>query len=234
MAESFLRNEKKYILSQENYDKINNKLKNFILPDKYPSNQLLTVYYDSDDYKLINKSIEKPLYKEKLRIRSYGPPLDNDKIFVELKRKFDGVVYKQRTKATYKDVLNNIYDCEFDDKQVGKEIKYLFSIYKDLKPKIFISSNRTYYIGKDNNDLRITFDDNLKYRLGDAYLNKNSNDKLLTDKKIMEIKVKGAFPLWLSRILNELKIYPTSYSKVGNAYLKEKEEQKHGTIKNNT
>lgn len=234
MAESFLRNEKKYILSQENYDKINNKLKNFILPDKYPSNQLMTVYYDSDDYKLINKSIEKPLYKEKLRIRSYGPPLDNDKIFVELKRKFDGVVYKQRTKATYKDVLNNIYDCEFDDKQVGKEIKYLFGIYKDLKPKIFISCNRTYYIGKDNNDLRITFDDNLKYRLGDAYLNKNINDKLLTDKKIMEIKVKGAFPLWLSRILNELKIYPTSYSKVGNAYLKEKEEQKHGTIKNNT
>ena len=226
MAENFLRNEKKYILSQEKYEKITEKLKDFILPDKYPFNQMMTVYYDNDDYRLIKRSIEKPLYKEKLRIRSYSPPLDNDKVFVELKKKFDGVVYKRRTEAIYKDVLNNIYDCKFDDKQVEKEIKYLFSIYKDLKPKIFISCDRTYYIGKNNKNLRITFDDNLKYRLGDAYLNKNINDKLLTDKKIMEIKIDGAIPLWFSRILNETEIYPSSFSKVGFAFLKEKEDLK--------
>lgn len=226
MAESFLRNEKKYILDWKSYNKINEKLKDYMLPDKYPFNQLLTVYYDSDDYKLINNSLEKPLYKEKLRIRSYSPPLDNEKIFVEIKRKFEGVVYKRRTKAIYKDALTNIYNCEFEDKQIEKEIKYICSIYKNLKPKIFISCDRAYYVGKEDNDLRITFDDNLKYRFNDAYLNKNINDKLLTDKKIMEIKAKGAFPLWLSRILNELEIYPSSFSKVGNAFLKEKEELK--------
>lgn len=226
MAEYFLRNEKKYVLSQEKYERVTEKLKDFILPDKYPFNRLMTVYYDSDDYRLINKSIEKPLYKEKLRIRSYSPPLDNDKVFVELKKKFDGVVYKRRTKAIYKDVLNNIGDCKFEDNQIEKEIKYLFGIYKNLKPKIYISCDRLYYIGKNSADLRITFDGNLKYRFDDAYLNKNINDKLLTDKKIMEIKVSGAIPLWFSRILNELEIYPSSFSKVGFAFLKEKEESK--------
>lgn len=230
MAESFLRFEKKYLLSHNQIIEIKKKLDDYVVPDCHPFNSLMSVYYDNDDYSLITKSIEKPMFKEKLRIRSYAPPLDNDKVYVELKKKFDGVVYKSRTMATYKDILSNIHDADFEDRQVGKEIKYLLEYYKGLKPKIFVSSDRSYYIGKNDKSLRITFDENMKYRTKNVYLASDTNDKPLTDKGIMEVKVYGAEPLWLTRILDDMGIYSNGFSKVGNAYLKERENIIYGII----
>lgn len=230
MAESFLRFEKKHLLSHEQIVEIKKKLDDYVVPDCHPFNTLMSVYYDNDDYSLITKSIEKPMFKEKLRIRSYKPPLDNDKVYVELKKKFDGVVYKSRTMATYKEILSNLRDSDFDDKRIGKEIKYLLDYYGNLKPKIFISSDRTYYVGKDDKSLRITFDENMKYRTSNVYLNTSTEDIPLTDKGIMEIKVRGAEPLWLVRMLDEMGIYSNSFSKVGKAFLKEKENIIYGII----
>ena len=220
MAEYFLRKENKYLLDQSTFNSLLMKLDDYLVHDKFNKSHLLSVYFDSDDYRLITKSIEKPEFKEKLRIRSYAPPLDDEKIYVELKKKFDGVVYKRRTKAKYQDVLKGIDECEFDDNLVGREIVSLSSRYGGLKPKVFISCDREYFISKQDSNLRITFDSNLMYRTENVYLNHADNDVKLNDSIIMEIKAVGALPLWLVRILDELNIFKQSYSKVGNAFLK--------------
>lgn len=220
MIENFLRYEKKYLLNKNQIKELKEKLHDYITPDKIPSANIMSVYYDDDNFSLITKSIEKPTFKEKLRIRSYSTPSYGDKVYVELKKKLNGVVYKSRTKVLYQDVLNDISSCEFEDEHIGKEIKYLNNFYGSLKPKIFISCDREYYVGKEDSSLRVTFDENLKYRSEEIELKFTDNDKQLTDAGIMEIKVYGSIPLWLVKILNDVQAYPTGFSKVGNAFLK--------------
>ena len=42
--------------------------------DSYGKHTIGNVYYDTDTYELITRPVEKPKYKEKFRIRSYGIP----------------------------------------------------------------------------------------------------------------------------------------------------------------
>ena len=106
------------------------------------------------------------------------------------------------------------------------EIDYCFKKY-DLKPKFFVSYNRNSYYDKDNKDLRITFDKKLISRTDNLRLDYgNSGDEYFKNNTyIMEIKSLGALPLWFTNILSELKIYPTSFSKIGKIYMKNKKEE---------
>ena len=224
MAQTFERFEQKYLLDQKQFELILNRLKKHVKEDEYPHSRIRSIYYDTDVNELIRRSIEKPEYKEKIRIRSYDEADDDDKIFVEFKKKFNGIVYKRRTKARCGQALKDIYQCEFADKQVSNEIRYALSHYEHLHPCIFIRCDRASYISKDNPDIRITFDTDMKYRLKNLSLHSSDQDKSLTDKTIMELKVKDAIPLWLSEILDEAKAYPNGFSKVGNAFMKELKE----------
>ena len=219
--ETFRRFEKKYLLDEQQYRRLTELLKDRVLPDKFYETDIRSIYYDTDDHELIRRSIEKPEYKEKLRIRSYKEVTGDEMVFVELKKKFDGIVYKRRTKASSVQLLDDIYRCQFKDPQVGKEILYALDYYGRLKPSIFIGCKRTSFVGKEDRDLRITFDREICYRMEDLSLRKTEKDKLLTDKTVMELKIKDAMPLWLSEILDEVKAYPRGFSKVGNAFLKE-------------
>ena len=219
--ETFRRFEKKYLLDEQQYRRLTELLKDRVLPDKFYETDIRSIYYDTDDHELIRRSIEKPEYKEKLRIRSYKEVTGDEMVFVELKKKFDGIVYKRRTKASSVQLLDDIYRCQFKDPQVGKEILYALDYYGRLKPSIFIGCKRTSFVGKEDRDLRITFDKEICYRMEDLSLRKTEKDKLLTDKTVMELKIKDAMPLWLSEILDEVKAYPRGFSKVGNAFLKE-------------
>ncbi len=219
--ETFRRFEKKYLLDEDQYQKLMKLLEGRIKKDKFSLSHISSLYYDNEHDELIRRSIEKPKYKEKLRIRSYEDSKDDQKVFVELKKKLDGIVYKRRTKAIYKDVIDDIYTCRFDDEQVGKEISYVLDHYGKLSPKIYIGCTRSSYVAKDDPDLRITFDRDLRYRMEDLSLRKTDKDKKLNDKTVMEIKAREAYPLWLCDILNEVKAYPRGFSKVGTAYLKE-------------
>ncbi|MCR4632799.1 MAG: polyphosphate polymerase domain-containing protein [Erysipelotrichaceae bacterium] len=219
--ETFRRFEKKYLLDERQYRRLMVLLKDRILPDKFYETDIRSIYYDTDDHELIRRSIEKPEYKEKLRIRSYKEVTDDETVFVELKKKFDGIVYKRRTKALSVQLLDDLYKCQFKDPQVGKEILYASDHYGGLRPSIFIGCKRTSFTGKEDEDLRITFDKEICYRMEDLSLRKTEKDKLLTDKTVMELKIKDAMPLWLSEILDEVKAYPRGFSKVGNAFLKE-------------
>ena len=221
--ENFTRSEKKYLLTKEQYVLLLNKLKEHIEPDVFEKSRVSSLYYDNEKFELIRRSIEKPQYKEKFRVRCYGNVSADDYVFVEIKKKMDGVVYKRRTKAKYQDVMDNIKTCEYKDKQIGSEIKYALDYYKGLAPAIYVSCMRTSYVGKDNHNLRITFDEDLKYRMDNLSLQESIDDKELTDKVIMEIKVLNSYPLWLTSILAGLNLFPRGFSKVGTAYIKEKE-----------
>lgn len=220
----FKRVEKKYLLSEDLYQKLFEKINNYISVDTYDFSTICNIYFDTDDYLLVNRSIEKPIYKEKLRLRSYGVPKKNSKVFLEIKKKYKGVVGKRRVSAPLKEFYTYFDTGKYPnvDTQIMNEIDYCFKFY-NLKPKVFLAYDRYSYKGKDDSNFRITFDKNIRSRTDNLYLENGDNGMLLLDKNcyIMEVKTLGAYPLWFARILSELNIYPTSFSKYGNVYKKQ-------------
>ena len=219
--ETFRRFEKKYLLDENQYRMLLQKLQGHVRQDKFFETSIRSIYYDTDKYQLIRRSIEKPEYKEKLRIRSYNEAGDQDLVYVELKKKLDGIVYKRRTKGISSELINNINECEFSDPQVGNEIRYALRYYGKMRPAVYIGCNRTSYVSNEDQNLRITFDRDIRYRMKKLSLRSSEYDKPVTDKIVMELKVKDAMPLWLTGILDEVKAYPRGFSKVGTAFLKE-------------
>ena len=221
--ETFQRIEKKYLLNEDQFQAFSRMIGPYVREDRYHLTKIRSLYYDTKTFQLIRRSIEKPEYKEKLRVRSYGDAEEEKKVFVELKKKFDGVVYKRRTKALCSEAMKDLYTCRFKDPQVGQEIRYVLDYYPGLHPVIYIGCDRTSYVGKEEDDLRITFDRNITYRMKDLSLHTSPLDRKLTDATVMELKIAGAMPVWLAEILDEVKAYPRGFSKVGTAFLKEVE-----------
>ena len=211
--------EQKYLIDKDDYNLLINIINDYLVKDKYFKETIYNIYFDSDDYILINRSLEKPIYKEKLRMRSYDKTSDSTNIFLEIKKKYIKNSNKRRVIISYKDYLNYINygiipNC---DKQIMNEIDYCFKRYK-LKPKIKILYDRLAYSLKDDETFRITFDTNIRYSKDNMDFNNDNNTMFMNDKYIMEIKTFSGIPLWLNKILNSLGIYPTSYSKVGKIY----------------
>ena len=236
---TFQRYEKKYILTAEEKETLLRRMQPYIEADCHAKYTICSIYYDTWDFRLIRASIEKPIYKEKLRVRSYGVPSDNDKIFIELKKKYNGVVYKRRIESTASDA-SDFLDCSGNLSpagsgrfgQIGKEILWFRDFYR-VSPRVFIAYDREAFSGVCNPGLRITFDRNLRWRdtaldlrLGDrgealpirVPFRENRMPKNSKDPVLMEIKFPGTSPLWLSQMLSELKIFPSSFSKYGTCY----------------
>lgn len=224
----FKRIEKKYLLTKNQYEKFLELSTKYIIKDDFGLHTVCNIYYDTADFLLIRRSIEKPVYKEKLRVRSYDTPDKNTKVYIELKKKYEGVVYKRRITLKEKDAQKYLKNKKIDrDDQISREINYVLNYY-NLIPKIYLAYDRIAYYNKEDSNLRITFDSNIRSRTDNLDLKLGSAGELLfkEEKYLMEIKVAGSMPLWLVHILNELKIYPTSFSKYGNIYkqmLKRKE-----------
>ncbi len=217
----FERTEKKYIVTQKQRRLFLEKIAEKICPDKFGESTVCSLYFDTDDFRLIRKSIEKPIYKEKLRLRSYSTPKQDSKVFLELKKKYKGIVYKRRETLPYSDVQNYGSTGELPvDTQIMREIDWTIKHYGGLKPKMFIAYDRTAFYCKTDSNIRITFDKNVRYRTDNLQLSKGSYGTTILDPQlsIMEIKVLNTMPLWLSSALSELKIYPASFSKYGTAY----------------
>lgn len=219
----FSRVEKKYLLTEDEYNLLIEALKEKIKKDKNYFSTICNLYLDTKNYDLIRTSIEKPIYKEKFRIRSYNTPELEDTVFFEIKKKYKDIVSKRRLKMKLNDVYeyleNGIY--KEDNSQIIKEIDYSVKRY-ELVPSVYIAYERYSYCDKDYKGLRITFDTNLRYRDDELRLENGSSGKLVFNKPmyIMEIKTLGGLPLWFSNILSGLKIYPNSFSKYGNVYKK--------------
>lgn len=217
----FKRFEKKYLLTESCYSTLIKELAPYVKEDSYFRSQICNVYYDTENWQLIRKSIEKPYYKAKLRVRSYGVPKNGDKIFAELKKKCGGIVYKRRAAVSAKSIADGTFDKELaDGGQIEKEILWFKNFYKAF-PRVFIAYDRLSYIGRFDNGLRITFDSNIRYRLDRLDLTCGDDGTLLdTGGVLMEIKTLGGCPLWLCEILSKNKILPTSFSKYGTVYKK--------------
>ena len=224
----FKRIEKKYLLTKNQYDSLLKLIKEHLIKDEFGLHTVCNIYYDTNDFSLIRKSIEKPVYKEKLRLRSYGVPNKNTKVYIELKKKYKGIVYKRRITLNESEAFKSLNNKKIDrDDQISKEINYVLNYY-DLVPKIYLAYDRIAYYDKDNSNLRVTFDSNIRSRTDDLDLKLGDAGELLFKDSyyLMEIKCVGGLPLWFIKILDELKIYPTSFSKYGNVYknlLKRKE-----------
>ncbi len=226
----FNRVEKKYLLDSKKTEALMKAINEYIIPGEYPYTKVCNIYFDTDNKELIRKSISKPLYKEKVRLRSYGTPSVEDKVYIEIKKKFKGVVTKRRVGTSledFKSYLKNGNIPKVKEKQIFKEVDYCFKKY-ELKPSMYISCERYSYCGKDDNSLRITFDTNIRTRDYDLKLeNGDYGENLINDKTyLMEIKTLGGMPIWLTRTLSQLNIYPTSFSKYGKTYEKNLKEEK--------
>ncbi|MGN0660930.1 MAG: polyphosphate polymerase domain-containing protein [Oscillospiraceae bacterium] len=219
---SFERYEKKYFLTPHQQSFLLSQMKPYVKPDDYGEYTICNIYYDTDDWRLIRASVEKPVYKEKLRVRSYGVPTDDSKIFVELKKKYDGIVYKRRitTEACLAEpFLYGLEPCRRYG-QIGHEIAWFQKFY-NTTPKVFIAYDRLAFAGIDDPDLRITFDTNMRWRDTDLDLRLGDcGQPIISDNRIlMEVKMPGVCPLWLSGLLSEAGVFPTSFSKYGTCYL---------------
>lgn len=223
LTKVFKRTEKKYRITYQQYQQLIDMIEQYIVPDKFGKSTINNIYFDTPDWRLIRASIEKPtVYKEKLRIRSYGNPTAESKVFVELKKKYKGVVYKRRVDMSYIDSVR--YLCKKEpppvESQITREIDYFMRFYRNLRPRVSLFYDRIAYYSKDDKELRLTFDTNIRFRTKDFDLSKGDFGRVILDESemLLEIKAAGAMPLWLIRALSELKIYPTSFSKYGTAY----------------
>lgn len=221
----FKRVERKYILDDEKYHRLFECLDRYFLKDRYFMSTICNIYYDTPDSRLVRNSMEKPVYKEKLRLRSYGVPDDDTKVFLELKKKYKGIVYKRRTDMTVPhatDFVNGNVPPD-EGSQIEREIKYFLDFYGNIQPAMFLSYDRKAYYSAEDPNFRLTFDENITYRTEDVDLRSGVYGKKLLNEgtHIMELKIPDAMPVWFAHILTDLEIYPSSFSKYGSAYERE-------------
>lgn len=224
----FRRVEKKYLLTKKQKDDLFDRIWPYIEKDEFYESIISNIFFDNENNDLIINSIDKPVFKEKVRVRSYQIPVTMDsEVFLEIKSKFKGIVGKRRVCITLKEFYDFFEKREYKSSQIFEEIRYLFDYY-NLKPMMFVGYDRLSYKGKDDENLRITFDSNLRSRSSDLRLEYgDSGEKYFDDEMyIMEIKTLGAMPFWLVDALSALKIYPTSFSKIGKIYSKKLEGER--------
>lgn len=228
----FERYEKKYLLSEKQYAALMHELRDTVHTDAYGETTILNIYYDTPDHRLIRSSLEKPVYKEKLRLRCYGVPGPGSPAFIELKKKYRGIVYKRRTDMTYTQAMQFLDSPEAAaGSQIEKEIRYFAKVHSPLAPAMVIACERTAMAGNTDPELRITFDRNIRWRDDDLDLTHGSVGKNINDSGtvLMEVKIKDALLPELAHLFSDLAVFPVSFSKYGTAYRQmaaEKNQQK--------
>ncbi len=218
----FKRYELKYMLTLEQKNRILQGMAPYMSIDKYGRDTIRNIYFDTDNYRLIRHSIERPAYKEKLRIRSYRLAQPDTKVYVELKKKYQSVVYKRRISIEEKHAMDWLCNktSQIPDCQIAREIEYFRTYYETLHPAVFLSYEREAFYSLDGSDFRVTFDDHVLCRQDNLSLEADVGGISILDenKVLMEIKTSGGIPLWMTHLLAQEKIYKTSFSKYGTAY----------------
>ena len=224
----FKRHEIKYMISTEQLELIKNEFKQHMIADEHGESTICSLYFDTPSFQLIRRSIEHPVYKEKLRLRSYGVAHDDTKVFVELKKKYKKVVYKRRITMKEKDAMRYLLDGEIDSRtQITDEIDYFKKFYPGIAPAMLLMYKREAYYSKEDQDFRVTFDRDVLWRDYDLSLDKGIYGRQILEPNqiLMEVKTKDAIPLWMTKILTDNHIYKKSFSKYGTAYQTKLREQ---------
>ncbi len=217
----FERYEIKYRISRRQMETLLKDMEPHMEGDKYGRSTICNVYYDTPDFRLIRRSMEKPVYKEKLRVRSYGPATPDSTVFVELKKKYKSIVYKRRISLTQAEAAAYLAGTgTVDDRQIVREIDYFTHYYAPLQPAMYLCYDREAFYDREDSSFRITFDDDIRWRTTDLSLcSPPSGERLLPEDIIMmEVKAATGLPLWLTAALTRERIYKASFSKYGTAY----------------
>lgn len=220
--EVFKRYEIKYMLTQAQKRRLLSVMEPYMALDKYGRTTIRNIYFDTDNYRLIRKSIEKPAYKEKLRIRSYSRAKPESAVFVELKKKYDDVVYKRRLAMHELDAMDWLCGAggSGENSQIASEIDYFLKYYQTLRPTVFLSYEREAFYCRQGGDFRVTFDENILVRQEQMSLESGvwGTPILEEGMVLMEIKTSGGIPLWMTHFLTQERLFKTSFSKYGTAY----------------
>ncbi len=227
---SFKRYEMKYLLNDEQRDRLMRVMATRMMPDEYGPSTVCNVYYDTPTNLLVRRSMEKPSYKEKVRTRSYGVAKPNDPVFLELKKKSEGVVYKRRATLEPTRAAAMLEGRGNPTNQIERELDFSIRRYGGLQAYAFLAYDREAFFAVDDHDFRMTFDRRLRYRTTDVSLLAGDHGDLLLpeDQSILEVKTAKAIPLWLVRFLSEEGLRKASFSKIGHAY--QRECEKAGTF----
>lgn len=227
--EVFNRYENKYMLDEITFKRVTSELKKYMVCDKYNESgnpyEFANIYYDTEEHFLIKESLQKPKYKEKLRLRAYGVPNEETLVYAEIKKKFNGLVNKRRTSLLLPDAYEFLesksvdVDKPYINQQVINEIDFMLNRY-DLYPSMYIAYDRWAYFNREDKDLRISFDTNIRYRETELALEAGNHGKSILEEGhyLMEIKCSKNIPFWLSQLLTEMSLFPVSFSKYGMAY----------------
>ncbi len=233
--DTFKRKEIKYVLDAAQHERLRSVVYEQLPPAVFGTGRVSSLYLDTADRSVIARSLEKPLYKEKMRVRWYGAPdlMAAHDAFIELKKKYDGIVYKRRLQVSpgkvraflsgmpcadlvQQDVRALDGQTDAQRIQIARELDAARARAARLRPSVIISCDRTSFGTDDENGLRITFDEHLHAQ---GLFDGESKFPLMAERHaIMEVKCTGAYPLWLVSALNSAKAYPASFSKYGRFY----------------
>ena len=218
---TFRRYEFKYLMDFRQRQAVLAAMAPHMVPDEYSHSSIRNLYLDTPDYRLIRRSLEKPAYKEKLRVRSYGQAGEQDPVFVELKKKYLSVVYKRRISIPQNQAMACMNGTQpWQNSQIGRELAYTMDFYQFLRPAVFLSYERDSFRGVEDEELRVTFDTEIRYRQEELTLHSDTwgTPILPPGQVLMELKVAGGLPLWMAHVLSEQGLFKTSFSKYGAAY----------------
>ncbi len=236
--QTFQRYETKYLLTMQEKATMLQAIAPYMQLDQYGRTTVRSLYFDTENYQIIRHSLERPAYREKLRIRSYKTAGPEDMVFVEIKKKYHSVVYKRRLALPEKQVRQSFTTGQPlpVHSQIGNEIAYMRQCYGPLRPAMFLSAEREAYFARDGGELRITFDENILYRDSDFSLSSPAYGKPLLEpeQSLMEIKAPYALPLWLCHAIHDCGIRRATFSKYGTAYRRMQEEKFHANDERRT
>jgi hypothetical protein len=220
----FDRYEKKYVIDEKTYNSLMNDLDQYMEIDEYGLYNIRNIYYDTDCDELIRTSIEGPKYKEKFRVRCYGAPSYDSMCFLEIKKKYRGIVNKRRVAIPMEEAENYLIKgiMPTNPNQIFYEIDYFFNHY-GIVPKRYIAYDRIALFGKEDHDFRVTFDKDIRSRVSNLSLYYDEDNEYLLEpnQRLMEVKIAESMPLWFAQLLSKHEIYPVSFSKYGNFYKKQ-------------
>ena len=235
---NFQRVETKYILDRATLARLEAEMHAYLIPDDYATSTISNIYFDNDDFQMIQDSIARRGGREKLRMRTYAAkPTKDSQVFLEIKKKSEDVGFKYRLDSNLTSVVNYIEkglaDQTISDERVKTEVALLQERYAGLKAKMVISYDRYSMKGSEDKKVRVTVYSNIRFRDYDVdlTLGRHGWPLLEGNKVIMEIKVPGQYPTWLAAILNKYGLVEQSFSKYGKAYLKVSEIASQTKIK---
>lgn len=225
----FRRRELKFIINQSQRDALQQLLEERMVPDKFGNKTICNLYYDTPDFRLIRRSLEKPVYKEKLRLRSYGRIAPGVDVYLEMKKKYKGIVYKRRVKVSQEEAMAFMERQAPlpKDSQIARELVYFRDFYNNLEPRVYLSYDREAWYDPNDSGFRMTLDRNIRYRITDFDLGSSYDGQMLlpSDMSLLEVKASGGIPLWLTEHLSSQQIHKQSFSKYGTAYMEMLQEK---------